>query len=51
MPNLVDSGGDDFKNFVDVLLLFQNYLPSEKGVVLHLNKLESPSPFVCLKFG
>ena len=51
MPNLVDSGGDDFKNFVDVFLLFQNYLPSEKGVVLHLNKLESPSPFVCLKFG
>ena len=31
-------------NFFNVFLLFHNYLPSEKGRVLHLNKLESPSP-------
>ena len=33
-----------FFNFVNVFLLFRNYLPLEKGGVLHLNKLESPSP-------
>ena len=33
-----------FLNFVNVFLLFRNYLPLEKGGVLHLNKLESPSP-------
>ena len=32
-----------FKVF-NVFLLFYNYLPFEKGVALHLNKLESP-PF------
>ena len=32
-----------FKVF-NVFLLFPNYLPFEKGVALHLNKLESPSP-------
>ena len=31
-------------NFVNVFLLFRNYLPMEMGVVLYLNKLESPSP-------
>ena len=29
---------------VTLLLLFSNYLPFGKGVVLHLDKLESPSP-------
>ena len=33
-----------FFNFVYVFLIFCNYLPLEKGVVLHLNNLESPSP-------
>ena len=33
-----------FLNFVNVFLLFCNYLPLEKGGALHLNKLESPSP-------
>ena len=33
-----------FLKILNVLLLFHNYLPFEKGVVLHLNKLESPSP-------
>ena len=31
-------------NFVNVFSLFHNYLPLEYGGVLHLNKLESPSP-------
>ena len=31
-------------NFLNVFLLFRNYLPLEKGSFLHLNKLESPSP-------
>ena len=31
-------------NFVNVFYLFHNYLPLEKGVVLHLNILESPLP-------
>ena len=30
--------------FVNVFLLFLNYLPLEKGGALHLNKLESPLP-------
>ena len=33
-----------FFNFINVFSLFCNYLPSEKGEALHLNKLESPSP-------
>ena len=33
-----------FFNFVNVFLLFGNYLPLEKGGTLHLNKLESPLP-------
>ena len=32
-----------FLNFVNVFTLFRNYLPLEKGRILHLNKLESPS--------
>ena len=32
-----------FLNFVNVFLLIRNYLPSEKGGTLHLNKLKSPS--------
>ena len=31
-------------NFVNVLSLFSNYLPLEKGGTLGMNKLESPSP-------
>ena len=37
-----------FLNFVNVFSLFHNYLPFGKGVVLHLKKLESPSPKVAL---
>ena len=33
-----------FLNFVNVFLLFSNYLPLEKDGGLHLNKFESPSP-------
>ena len=36
------SGEENFFNFVNSL--FCNYLPLQKGGVLHLNKLESPSP-------
>ena len=40
---LSGSGEEDFFYFVfDVFLLFRNYLPLEKGVVLHLYKLKSP---------
>ena len=31
-------------NFINVVLLFHNYLPLKKGRALHLNNLESPSP-------
>jgi hypothetical protein len=42
-----------FKNII-AYLLFRYYLPSGKGLPLHLNKLESPLPIddlcqVCLK--
>ena len=33
-----------FLNFVNVFSPFCNYLPLKKSMVLHLNKLESPSP-------
>ena len=33
-----------FLNLVCVFSLLRNYLPLEKGGVLYLNKLESPSP-------
>ena len=39
-------------NFINILSLFRNYLPLKKGMALHLNKLESTSPWVlCAKFG
>ena len=48
VPNLVEIGQVVLEKkilyFVDVLRLFQNYLLSEKGRALHLNKLDSPSP-------
>ena len=37
-----------FFNFVNVFSLFRNYLPLEKGVALHMNKFESPSPNGCI---
>ena len=37
------SGEEVFFNFVNVFSLFHNYLPLEKGMALHLNKLEYPS--------
>ena len=33
-----------FLKFVNIFSLFPYYLPLEKGVALHLNKLKSPSP-------
>ena len=44
-PSLVSnwpngSGEGKFLNSVNVFLLFHNYLPLERGVVLHLNKIE-----------
>ena len=33
-----------FLKFVNVFSLFRYYLPLEKGLALHLNKYESPSP-------
>ena len=33
-----------FLKVVNLFLLFPNYLPFGKGVAVHLNKLESPSP-------
>ena len=40
-----------FCYIVNVFLLFDNYLPLEKGGALHLNKLEFPLPRVlCAKF-
>ena len=33
-----------FLNFVNAFLLFCYHLPLEKGVALHLNKFNSPSP-------
>ena len=32
-----------FFNFINIFLIFRNYLPLEKGGVLHLNKFDSPS--------
>ena len=36
-----------FLNSVNLFSLFRNYLPLEKGVALHLNKFELPSPNGC----
>ena len=46
------SSEDDFK-FVNVFSLFRNDLPLEKGVIIHLNKLVTPTHFrmLCAKFG
>ena len=33
-----------FLNIFNLILHFRYYLPLEKGVALHLNKLESPLP-------
>ena len=38
------SGEENFRNTSNIISLFCNYLPLEKGVALHLYKLESPSP-------
>ena len=37
--------------FINVILLFSNYLPLEKGRALHLKKLESPSPKNLVEIG
>ena len=37
-------GEEEFKISLVYFLLFCNYLPLEKGVALHLNNLEFPSP-------
>ena len=42
------SGEEDFLSFVNLFLLFRNYLPLEKGGALNLNKLDSPYPRVIL---
>ena len=49
VPSLVKIGPvvlkkRDFSSLSMFFLLFRNYLPLEKGGVLHLNKLESQSP-------
>ena len=43
-PWLRVSGEEDFFKVVNVFLLFLNYLPMGKGIVLYLNKLQSASP-------
>ena len=44
--NLVEIGSvvlkREFLNIFNIILLFRFYLPFEKGLVLHLNKLKSP---------
>ena len=47
MPSLYEIGQvvlekKIFLNFVNVYLLFRNYLPFEMGMALHLNKFKSP---------
>ena len=47
MPSLVEIGPvalDTSFNFLNVFLLFRNYLPLEKDRALHLNKLQFSSP-------
>ena len=49
MPSLIEIGPAvlekrRFLKVFNVFLLFHNYLPFEKGVALHLNKLEFPLP-------
>ena len=41
-----------FFNFVNVLMLFHNYVPLEKGMVLHLINLKTLHPrMLCTRFG
>ena len=46
MPNLVEIGPEVLEkkilNFLNVFSLFHNYLLFEKGMALHLHKLEFP---------
>ena len=42
--NWSSGSGERYFKFVNVFLLFGNYLPFEKGGALYLNKLESSSP-------
>ena len=42
--NWPSGSGEDFFYIVNAISQFPNYLPLEKGVDLHLNKLESPLP-------
>ena len=42
--NWLSGSGEDFLKFRQCIFLFHNYLPLEKAKVLHLNKLQSPSP-------
>ena len=54
--NWTNGSAEDLKISSNVFLLFHNDLPLEKGVALHLNKFESPSPkdalcWVWLKLG
>ena len=42
--NWLSASGEFFFNFINAFSLFRNYLPLERDGVLHLNKLESPSP-------
>ena len=47
MPSFVEIGPvvhEKKINLVNVFLLFRNYLPLEKGIALHYNQLEFPSP-------
>ena len=47
MPRFVEIGPavlEKILKVVNVISLFCNYLPLGKGMALHLNKLESPSP-------
>ena len=55
VPSLVEIGPmvqeKKVLDFVNVFLLFRYYLPLEKNVTFHLNKLESPSPKDLVEIG
>ena len=44
LPCLVEIGPVVHVYFVNVFSLFRNYLPLEKGGILHLNKFKCPTP-------
>ena len=44
MLSLVEIGPVFLEKFINIFLLFCNYLPLEKGTALYLNKFKSPSP-------